>query len=384
LALSRHPVKLSFRKDDKLNRQTSRQANPFEADSILYYPHIEFFSTEWLKRALTIWDRIYRIVPSSYTPNDTDEVREAADAGLVVDLRLTQEDLTEVSTDFTEFLDSLLGRPAGLCPSQETSTIHEEKVDARLRPLMRSLCQKVGADEWLRLPREIADGYMLFLAEAVARRRNLPRLTDDPDVFTVIQFYSCDGDISDYVYDRGAPEFTSALTMKTLIPSGIDDVPMRTILEFRKQSAEGRAQFRSGLTTLLNDLTKIEDQQFAQERVDLFMQELRSAPEVRDRGLKAFGDHFSSMLLSVALPTAMAAFSVLAISAPYDPFTGLNIGGSAAIGAIAALGGAGTAYRRGWTPSRASYFLDLESEFGVEHKLQLRDFSYRMEEFIND
>lgn len=367
-----------------MDGRTNRPGAAFESDAILYYPHIEFFSTDWLKQVLTIWDRVYRVVPSSYSPDDADEVREAVDAGLVVDLRLTQEDLAQVSNQFIEFLDSLRWRPDGLHPRKETSRIHEEKIDARLRPLMRGLCQKVSADEWLQLPREIADGYMLFLAEVVARRRNLPRLTDDPDLFTVLQFYSSDGNISDFVYDREASEFTSALTMEALIPSGIRHVPMRTVLEFRKQSAEGRMQFRSGLATLAADLAEIEDPQFARERVDMFMNALRSAPEVRNNGLRVFGDHFTSMLLSVAVPMALAAFSVFALGAPFDPFRGINIVDSVVIGAVAALGQAGLEYRQGWSPSKATYFLGLEGEFGNEHKLEAPQFCRRMEEFIND
>jgi hypothetical protein len=350
----------------------------------LYYPHIEFFSTDWLKRVSTIWDRVYRVVPSSYLPNDADEIREAVDGGLVVDLRLTQDDLTEIAGEFTDFLDSLLWRSDGLHPSRETTRVHEEKIDARLRPVMRSLCRKVSADEWLQLPKEIAEGYMLFLAEVVARRRHIPRLTDDPDLFTVMQFYSTDGGISDHVYDCQASEFVSALSMETVVPAGISSVPMRTVLEFRKQHAEGRARFRAGLATLASDLAEIEDLQFAKERVDMFMNELRSAPEVRNRGLKAFGGELSSMLLSVALPTAMTAFSVFASSTPFDPFTGVKIGGSVLVGAIAALEQAGEKYRQRWNPSAATYFFGLEKEFGTEHELVVPSYSQRMEEFIND
>ena len=363
---------------------TKSAGDPFAADSILYYPHIEFFSTEWLKQVLTVWDRVYRVVPSSYSPQDSDEVREAVDAGVVVDLRLAQEDLTEVSEQFTEFLDSLLWRPCGLHPSRETSTIHEEKIDARLLPLMRSLCQKVSADEWLQLPAEIAHGYMLFLAEVVSRRRALPKLTDDLDLFTVLQFYACDGDISEAVGYSEAPEFVSALTLETVIPSGIRHATMRAVLEFRGESAEGRKRFRSGLATLVSDLAEIEDEQFARERIDMFMKELRDAPEGRNRSLRAFGEHFSSMLISVAVPTAMTAFGVLAAGAPSNPFSGINIGGSAVIGAIAAMGQARAEYRRAWVPSKATYFVGLEQEFGREHTLEAPKFYRRMEEFIND
>jgi hypothetical protein len=43
--------------------------------SILYYPTIEFQSDTWLKAAICVWEKIYRIVPPSYKPHDSDEVK---------------------------------------------------------------------------------------------------------------------------------------------------------------------------------------------------------------------------------------------------------------------------------------------------------------------
>ena len=43
-------------------------------DSILCYPTSEFRDLAWLKASLLVWDRIYRIVPASFVPNDGDEL----------------------------------------------------------------------------------------------------------------------------------------------------------------------------------------------------------------------------------------------------------------------------------------------------------------------
>jgi hypothetical protein len=50
---------------------------------VLYYPTIEFYDEVWLKTSLCLWDKIYRIVPDSYKPKDSDEVKTAIDNGLV-------------------------------------------------------------------------------------------------------------------------------------------------------------------------------------------------------------------------------------------------------------------------------------------------------------
>jgi len=90
------------------------------------------------------------------------------------------------------------------------------------------------------------------------------------------------------------------------------------------------------------------------------------------------------MVFSVAVPTSLGAFGVLAAGAPHDPFSGVNIGASAFIGAIAALGQTGADLRRQWTPSKATYFVGLEGEFGSEHGVKIPYYASRMEEFIND
>ncbi|KGS11845.1 hypothetical protein OA77_25015 [Pseudomonas coronafaciens] len=61
----------------------------------LHYPSIEFQDTEALKRSLLVWDGIHRIVPSGYTPQNDAEVREAVQAGAVVNLALDSEENTK-------------------------------------------------------------------------------------------------------------------------------------------------------------------------------------------------------------------------------------------------------------------------------------------------
>lgn len=361
---------------------TERQ-NPFDSDGVLYYPNIEFFSVDWLKRALAVWDRVYRIVPTSYRPNDPDEVREAVDEGLVIDIRLNELDLARVSVEFVEFLGPAGGRPAALVPSESTTRVHEEKIDARLRPLMRELCIKVGADQWLELPSELANGYMLFLSDVVARHRHIPRLTDDADVFTAMQFFACAGDISDFVGDPEAAEMTSALALNVITPTGIAHAPIKTLLDFRRDTAEGRAEFRCELSDLLTELSQIEDETFARERILTRVKALRAAAE-SPRRLKRLGDGLSSTLFTVALPTALGVFSALPNNPQKNPFDGLRIGGSVAIAALAALGQSGLKQRRKWKPTSANYLVGLEERFGTEHPVHPPYLSSRMEEFIND
>ncbi len=67
----------------------------------LYFPTIEFQDEEWLKSALCIWDHIDRIVPPDYVPQDTSEVRQMVDHGLIRSIKLTLNDLNDAADSFS-------------------------------------------------------------------------------------------------------------------------------------------------------------------------------------------------------------------------------------------------------------------------------------------
>ena len=60
--------------------------NSFGSRSILYYPTIEFQTETWVKASLLFWDKIYRIVPTHYRTNDSDEIKIAISNGFIEDI----------------------------------------------------------------------------------------------------------------------------------------------------------------------------------------------------------------------------------------------------------------------------------------------------------
>jgi hypothetical protein len=49
----------------------------------LYYPFIHFRDEAWLKLSALYWDDVTRIVPKSYAPRDSRDVRALEDAGVL-------------------------------------------------------------------------------------------------------------------------------------------------------------------------------------------------------------------------------------------------------------------------------------------------------------
>ena len=66
-------------------------------NKILYYPTIEFQDETWLKASLCIWDKVYRIVPSTYRPMDSDEVKIAIDNNFVEDIIISEQELSQTA-----------------------------------------------------------------------------------------------------------------------------------------------------------------------------------------------------------------------------------------------------------------------------------------------
>lgn len=170
----------------------------------LYYPTIEFQDIDFLKKSILLWDRVFRIVPSQYAPEDDPEVGEAVGAGSIVNLHVDSDEKTRAAHHFLDFYakrndpQCRLTWPAGF--SAETFTrVNPEKVDAKLLPLFEQLARRLSADGFLEVPHELAGGYMFYLANAVAGRRSLQLLTDSSESWTVGSFFAQAGNFDDYV-----------------------------------------------------------------------------------------------------------------------------------------------------------------------------------------
>ena len=105
----------------------------------LYYPTIEFQNYDWLYSASLIWDRIYRIVPESYTPHDPSNIRELVESG-EIGIYLSPDRYAKLIADeFNEELnqdskDDFEGNPDNFEATKELpSTYNETTIDVVLR-----------------------------------------------------------------------------------------------------------------------------------------------------------------------------------------------------------------------------------------------------------
>lgn len=347
----------------------------------LHYPTIEFQDIDALKRSLLIWDRVFRIVPQNYTPEDCAEVSTAVAAGSVVNLNVDANDKSKAAHHFLDFYSrrndskSKLTWPAGF--STETYTrINPDKIDAKLLPLFEQLSQRLSADGFLEVPHEHAGGYMFYLANAVAKERSLNLLTDSSDYWAVGTFFAQNGNFSDHVYDEKSNAFLANLAIDDLLPADLTGVPIDTVLRFGEDNAALRGEFQKELALLRDEISRCNNKQHARYIVGDFVKRFERAKTEYKKSLSFFRKPDVYSIFSVGLPVTATILS-MPLVATADPYTPLRLCVGALIGAVSSFA---TRELNKKERTVASYLVDAEKLTKTPSWLLHRKF----EEFIND
>lgn len=326
---------------------------------VLYFPTIVFQSDAWLKSALCVWDKVYRICPPGYSPRDSDETKQAIDAGLVETIPLSKEDLATTADQFEKMMENAIAFPAAL-QGHENVRLHSEKIDARLLPLLEELNAVVNSDGWLSVSEDVANAYMLFLSRTVARRRGIAAVTDNDDVFTAFTYFGFDGNFDDWVTNPDAEDVAATLVLPTLLPAGIEDSAMREVLAIRSRYQDARIAYRRTIESLAKRVSEISDRGHARELLREFDDSLKSGRAtggaIKIPDLSAVRQGF----LSAGIPAAAGALAG-------GTGTGWGIAGAAA--AVAVVGTMAHALgesRKIWKKSDAFYHLELHRRLSVE------------------
>ena len=256
---------------------------------ILYYPSIEFQSTEWVKSSLLLWDKIYRIVPEGYEPIDNDEIRAFVDAGLIRNIVPTDDEKKSIEKKFKRTckqLESPQYRPAGL-QSSDYDLIHVDKIDKRLYPYLDEITKNIdfSGNEWVRMSKPLARAYMFILSKAMAEFRNMNQGTDNPDVWSVGQYFSNKGNFGDYVRNPNAKSYLCSLVLDDIIPQDIEQVSAYDIISFSTNRQPERELLRSRIDGLMDELTNVRTQEHAYDIVNDFVINVENEKESLKRSM---------------------------------------------------------------------------------------------------
>jgi hypothetical protein len=346
-------------------------------DSVLYGPSIEFLSDEWLKCSLLLWDSVYRIVPTTCRPNDSHAVILAKDSGLVREVTLEKEDLSATYAEFLDFVKDVPFTPAGLTPHIER--VHEEKIDARLYPLLEAMAVRVDPEGWLSLPAELARGYMLYLAKTVSGRRNLATATDSVDEWAIMPYFKEEANFDERLYYPEAQGFYSFMMFSDVLPSRLESIEMKRVIEFAAARKDEKARLRKVLQEFSESIGTCKSQSHAASLVADYETQIKQAKKDFAGSMDFYDAEQGFSLLTVGLPIALGIFQVFGGK---DPFNLLNIASSVFIGAIASYWQYSKVEQVMRKESYASYLVEIDRSLKGDSRVTRAD--RILEEFIND
>jgi hypothetical protein len=350
-----------------------------DSANVLYFPFIEFQSLEWLKATLLVWDHVYRIVPSGYSPNDNAEIKEAIQAGRIRNIQLERQDTQDAYQTFTDIIRNAQFVPAGL-ESEDVERIHRDKIDDRLYPILEQQANAFRQEEWVNVSKEFGRGYMFQLADIVASRRGLTKATSDSDAWVTSHYFSHEGNVGEMVYDASASRQLCYFNFKGVIPLSVKQCRMKDIASFSDKHRDERKLFRQRVSAFLGQLEACESESHLGDIIHDYWIDLIRAKEDFRKSMSFAGTGGLHALFTVAVPVAATVLGTIGTLTSNPALMEMAV--AMGFGSVAAL--AENRKRREDTAKTnyGAYLLDIDEKLAKENKIYR--FNYIMDQFIND
>lgn len=278
-------------------------------NSVLYYPKVEFTTHEWVWSALLIWDRIYRIVPEGYEPNDSEIIKEFIKK--TGDKYIKNIDPKQYSKEASDIFLKTLNGPekwkwwaAALDESKQLNKqyveLHKDKADIKLRQML--LTNKSIEKDWLYVPHDIASVYMLFLANYIAKQNNLELTTDYNEAWCGSNFFKYDGNIDDMPIED-TKEMILVSSVSEIIPDNIKYLKPEALIKFLECSQKERSKFFNEIKSLNHEIGSCENLSIIKDIITDKVNEINIAKAEYKKKLKLL--KFKSLVgvKSIMVPT---------------------------------------------------------------------------------
>jgi hypothetical protein len=277
----------------------------------LYYPTIEFSSPSWLWSAALIWDRVYRIVPNNYKPEDCQNVKELISSSDFISNIDPRRYSSEACDEFIKGCKRDKWWAAALdvanYKKEEYVKLHKDKADVKLRELI--LAQDAKDNDWLKVPSDLAAVYMLYLANHIAKNNNLSLSTCYPEAWCGSNFFQNDGNISE-CEDESQTQL-ACITINHFIPANIMNVSPSELAKFRETKKNERQRFFESIKELSTKISACQDEKVIQDIIVDYYKEIEESIKEYKRSMidiKAVGWMGVQSLMVPALMPVMDAF----------------------------------------------------------------------------
>lgn len=362
----------------------TEEIKSFASRSILYYPTLEFQSETWVKASLLFWDKIYRIVPANYKTRDSDEIKIAISNGFIEDIELTVSDLRQTAFKFESFCNKLEFNPAGFESRTYDVRLHTDKIDGRLKAYFKQFSEDTDSQGFLRIPQEMANGYMFYLSDTVSRRRNIAKLTDNPDMYAAMIYFDADGNFNEELFDDTNPETYTNLMIERLIPKDIRSLSMEIVINLHKELETEKREFRKLMNEFSEKLSKIEDKETVITEIEYFKKTFLENKMSWQEKFKSLRQDTEDSLLYAGLP--MFTTSTIASLYGNGAYDLAEFSKGLLLSGVATIASCGKDLRKKWTSKKSNYYLEIGRQLtSTENaKISVQNITNRLNEFIND
>lgn len=291
--------------------------------TVLYFPSIEFQNEDFLKRSLLYWDRVLRIVPVDYIPNDSDFVKELRDNGLVKDISVSWETLQIVSEKFIDTVNSSQ-RAAGLSLQSydmgslenNMGRLHRSKIYFVLQDIFRDMGYNFDQDDFMHVPSQLAVYYMLVLALEIAKKRRIPLATDYAEVWSITPSFTENNNFAEIPSDTDGINCLTSMTVDRILPSDVSNIDARRLISISRDSRDARKSLRQHIGELIDRIQPIQSPEQAYDELNNLILDIEDDKAEYRRSQGFWNSEELTSCLNVSIPTMATLFSLNPGSTP--------------------------------------------------------------------
>lgn len=315
-----------------------------ELAQAVYFPYLKIENSGWLKTAALYYSKLLRIVPDEVNPLDDRTSRTLIDECAFIENIDGAHEAEMISLEFVNEMRRNSTWPETLPPIFRTRRnftsvrfpvrMHADKftystlgalAEMGLAQDYRSMTTR---QRWIKVEPRAAAIYITMLAERMAERRGIAAVTDDPLFQKWMRYFELDpdpGEPGEQTYRL--PE----LVIRAAVPRGIEHVPVKKIIDFRRKHDAERLRFFDAIESMSRDLLKVREQTALEDCLQQHQALIENAVEELRRALRGVQIDAVAGLLGVSLPPLLAQFV-------QAPSAGLVAGGISLAAGLKTLG----------------------------------------------
>ena len=354
----------------------------------LYYPYIHLTNKNWLKHAFLFWDKISRIVPSSFEPQDSEEIiRIRQETDFINDYHPDRWVINNTFRNFVEYLfhnhafrelqHYYLGRHHHRHFDLEYkemfrymrnktmsngSYIHIEKIDPKLVEILLEIGLAVPGENkwssWIKIDNEIGALYMTYLAKSISKEKSIPIVTDTTDYYIN----------NENDYRHTFEEKLGCLMIDVVMPKNINSVTMEQLINIRNKYDDQRLNFFNKINELSSTLPAIDNESALEDALNHYIKTLTKDTEELKKVYESNGIEAMLKPLAISMPTTLASLSSW-IPAE-NKILGFGIGGIGALYGVVSYFNELDRRHREAQQNPMAYLLSIQSELDKKGLLQ--------------